>query len=200
MREETRMMIKKRCFRKSSLVQSWGQNNLWQSFAQQEDDHTNCSCKDIRTQRIFIIGRSYTPCGLPSSRNVGATHLQQNSQRVWSTKKNLVLSGAQTLYFIWQSASLHLHRLLLLMGSQYERLAWKQGNRETLSSRNMALPRAVSVPGTFEPEHHHSTKHTTYTYYTPSWKIDRLSKPTHVCVPTDDWCTKHFNISFSNTR
>jgi hypothetical protein len=24
----------------------------------------------------------------------------------------------------------------------------------------MALPRAVSLPGTFEPEHHHLTKHT----------------------------------------
>lgn len=149
----------------------------------------------------LLTGRSYTPCGLPSSCNVGATPtFNKTHEESKVQKKNLLFFGAQTLYFIWQSASLQLHRLLLLMGSQYERLAWKQHNRETLSSRNMALPRAVSVPGTFEPEHHHLTKHTMYTYYTPSWKIDRLSKPTLVCVPPDDWCTKHFNISFSNKR
>jgi hypothetical protein len=52
--------------------------------------------------------------------------------------------------------------------------------------KNVFARSSFSVSSTIEPEHHCLAECTMYTYYTPTWKIDSLSKPKPVYVPTDD--------------
>jgi hypothetical protein len=96
-----------------------------------------------------------------ASCNVGATDLQQNSQRASKAQKKISSFGRPNIiYFIWQSAFvifMKLHRLLLQMGSQYQRLALKQHNLKQLvkeiEKHNIELEKYGFAQSSFTPRY-----------------------------------------------
>lgn len=140
-------------------MQSWGSKQLATKLAQQKWPKQLAHANTSGPKGFSLADR--TPCGLPSKLQCWSNRPSTKLTKGLKHQKNIFSFGSPNIiYFIWQSAFvifMKLHRLLLQMGSQYQRLALKQHNLKQLvkeiEKHNIELEKYGFAQSSFTPRY-----------------------------------------------